>query len=64
MAARVAALFGTYMIIFIPDLLDKIKNEDRRIWISFLVAAGCGLQYILRLMINNIGGTLPYSFFW
>ena len=64
MASRVAALFGAYMIIFIPDLLNEIKNEDRKIWLSFLVAAGCGLQYILRLMINNIGGTLPYSFFW
>lgn len=64
MAARLAALFGAYMIIFIPDMLDKIEDSRRREWVTVMVGLGCGLQYILRLMINNIGGTMPYSFFW
>lgn len=64
MASRVAALFGAYMIIFIPDMLDKVEENNRRQWISLCVGLGCGLQYILRMAINNIGGTLPYSFFW
>lgn len=64
MAARLAALFGTYMIIFIPELLDKIENSGRRKRVSIMIGIGCGLQYVLRLMINNIGGTMPYVFFW
>ena len=23
-----------------------------------------GIQYVLRMCVNNIGGTLPYDFFW
>ena len=64
MAARVAALFGAYMIIFVPELINQIPDKKRRRWVIFLVAAGCGLQYVLRMMINNIGGTMPYRFFW
>lgn len=64
MAARVAALFGVYIIILIPDLIHEIQNKKRREMITILLIAGCGLQYILRMMINNIGGTMPYSFFW
>ena len=64
MAARVAALFGTYMIILIPNMVSKISEEKRRHTLIVLLIAGCGIQYILRLMVNNIGGTMPYSFFW
>lgn len=64
MAARVAGLFGVYIIILIPDLIYEIKSEKRRKTVTILLILGCGLQYILRMMINNIGGTMPYSFFW
>lgn len=63
MAARVAALFGTYMIIFLPDLIDTIPDCNRRAWATMLVMSGSMVQYILRMVINNIGGTLPYEFF-
>ena len=64
MAARLAALFGTYMIILIPNMVSKITDEKRRHTLILLLIIGCGVQYILRMTINNIGGTMPYSFFW
>lgn len=63
-AARLAALFGSYMIVFIPQLLHQIEGKKRYNQTKALIVIGCGVQYILRMMINNIGGTLPYSFFW
>lgn len=63
-AARMAALFGPYIILFIPDLIDTIQNKKRKQLITLLVAAGCLIQYILRMKVNNIGGTMPYEFFW
>lgn len=63
-AARLAALFGPYMIVFIPQLLHQIEGKKRYNQTKALVVIGCGVQYILRMMINNIGGTMPYDFFW
>ena len=63
MAARLAALFGTYMIIFVPDLIDKISGKKRKNRIVLILVFGCLIQYFLRMMINNIGGTMPYSFY-
>lgn len=63
-AARVAALFGPYIIIFIPQVLQQIESERKRKELSILISLICVCQYILRLCINNIGGTMPYVFFW
>lgn len=63
-ASRIAALFGPYMIIYIPEIIQMKKSAIKRQRITELVALICGIQYILRLCINNIGGTLPYLFFW
>ena len=63
-AARAAALFGPYMLLFIPQMLQRIENPDKRRAVSAMVVLVCGCQYVLRMLINNIGGTLPYSFFW
>ena len=63
-ASRMAALFGPYIIIFIPQVLSLIESKSRRKRASLLIAVICGVQYILRLYINNIGGTMPYQFFW
>lgn len=63
-AARIAALFGAYIIIFIPQMLSKIKSPEQRRNITQWVAFFSGMQYIMRMCINNIGGTLPYEFFW
>lgn len=63
-AARIAALFGPYMILYLPQMLQLVESEQRRKIITLLLVVGCGCQYILRLCINNIGGTMPYAFFW
>lgn len=64
-ATRMAALFGPYLIVFIPCLIDKgIESENVRFNVIFLVVILTGVQYIIRLQINNIGSTLPYRFFW
>ena len=63
-AARLAALFGPYMIVFVPQLLHQMEGKRRYRQTKALVVIGCGVQYILRMMINNIGGTMPYRFFW
>lgn len=61
--ARIAALFGPYMILFIPEMLSIIESKNKRTMVMWIVAGVCGCQYFLRLCINNIGGTMPYSFF-
>lgn len=63
-ASRVAALFGPYVIILVPQMLELIESEVRKRNAAFLMAVVCGCQYVLRLCINNIGGTMPYAFFW
>lgn len=63
-ASRIAALFGPYMIIFIPELISRIEDSDKKKMVTCLAVAVCGCQYFMRLLINNIGGTLPYTFFW
>lgn len=63
-ASRMAALFGPYLVVLIPNMLTLIRNPARRREASAIITALCGVQYVLRLCINNIGGTMPYSFFW
>lgn len=63
-AARIAALFGPYVMVFLPEMLGLIQTQKRRAWITLLVTVLVGVQYVLRLCVNNIGGTIPYSFFW
>ena len=63
-ASRMAALFGPYLIIFIPQVLSLIESDIRKKDATVLVVVLCGMQYIARLCINNIGGTMPYYFFW
>lgn len=61
---RVAALFGPYLIIFIPQLIeDGIENKKKKELTVAGVYLLCGAQYVLRLMVNNIGSTMPYRFF-
>lgn len=62
--ARAAALFGPYLIVLIPNILERIRSENRRKAAAFLVAAFCFLQYAARMQINNIGGSIPFYFYW
>ena len=64
-ATRMAALFGPYLIIFIPRLIETgIESKSVRLNVIALVIILSGMQYIVRLQINNIGSTMPYQFFW
>jgi len=64
-ATRMAALFGPYLIILLPNMIKRgTKSENKRLLIVAVLIFLTGIQYILRLKINNIGSTLPYDFFW
>lgn len=63
-ASRMAALFGPYLVILIPRMLTLIDNRARRRDAAALIVLLSGIQYVLRMCINNIGGTLPYAFCW
>ena len=41
-------------------ILDDLFSDPR----ATLIVLLSGIQYVLRLCINNIGGTLPYTFCW
>lgn len=62
--ARVAALFGPYQIVFIPEIVHRCKETNRRKAATMLIGTICFLQYVARMSINNIGGSIPYLFFW
>ena len=63
-AARMAALFGPYLIVFVPRLIETgIGSKDERLNVIAMVAILSGIQYIVRLQMNNIGATIPYRFF-
>jgi len=63
-ASRMAALFGPYLVILIPRMLTLIENRARRRDAAALIVLLSGIQYVLRMCVNNIGGTLPYEFCW
>lgn len=63
-ASRMAALFGPYLIILVPQMLTLIPSRAKRIDAARLVMLLSGIMYVLRMFINNIGGTMPYAFFW
>lgn len=62
--ARMAALFGPYLICLIPQMIDEIKDSERRRWLITIIVMLSFMQFVARLLINNIGGTMPYQFFW
>lgn len=62
---RIAGLFGPYLIILLPNMLAKgIYSESKRLKALFLIFVISGVQYVIRLYINNIGYTMPYEFFF
>lgn len=60
--ARAAALFGPYIIIYLPNLIKNGVSEEKRSRVRLAVYIVCFILYIARMMVNNIGGTMPYSF--
>ena len=63
-ASRMAALFGPYLVILIPRMLRQIERPAARHRAALMIAGLSGIQYVLRMVVNNIGGTLPYAFCW
>ena len=64
-ATRMAALFGPYIIILLPNIVYRgIRSDNKRMAVLFLLVFVTGIQYLIRLKINNIGYTMPYMFFW
>ncbi len=62
---RMAALFGPYIIVLIPNLIGRgFQTKGNKMVTVATIMALTGTQYIMRLFINNIGSTMPYQFFW
>lgn len=62
---RLAVIFATYMIVYFPRLINNSGlSKNRKKILSALVVILCGLIYLARIGVNNIGGTSPYIFFW
>ena len=61
---RVAFMFMPSMPIFIDQITGRITVKNNRGLLYIGIVFAIGLQYILRLQINNIGGSAPYYFFW
>lgn len=61
-STRIIFMFSIGQILYIPYLLQRVKDVKTRNWISF----GLMLMYIVifaRLIwMNNLGATLPYHF--
>lgn len=57
---RVAYIFSMYTIVSIPNIIEKIENNNVKQITKFIVIILCLIQFILRLQINNIGSTIPY----
>ncbi len=63
MFQRGAFLFSPYIIVVIPNIIDKIRSKNKkRITTACIVIYGL-ILYILRVQINNVGTTMPYQFF-
>jgi len=62
---RMAAVYSPFIIVFIPSMISKgVQTQRERTTLTAILMIITGLQYILRLSINNIGSTQPYEFFW
>lgn len=61
---RVAYFFMPCLPVFINKSIDKIGQTGNRFLLYFGLVVAIGLQYIIRLQVNNIGGSIPYMFFF
>lgn len=62
--SRVAYLFMPTFVMYILFAIQNISySNNRKILKNFLLIV-IGIQYVLRLNINNIGSSMPYEFFF
>lgn len=61
---RAATVFSPVLVIYVPNIIANLPNkriENRMVIYSAIVSfAG----YVVRMMVNNIGLTIPYMFYW
>lgn len=63
MFSRGAFLFSPYVIIIVPNIIGKIKDKKRKLYITIGIVIYGALLYIIRVHVNNVGTTMPYEFF-
>lgn len=61
---RMAYFFMPSLPIFIDRASDKIEMLSNKTLLVVGLVIAIGLQFVIRLQINNIGGSLPYMFFF
>lgn len=62
--SRVSFLFSPVLILLVPFVTDNMRFVKNKKLINGIFYTLIGVQYVLRLSINNIGSTMPYMFFW
>ncbi|MCM1334432.1 MAG: EpsG family protein [Bacteroides sp.] len=62
--SRGAFLFSPYTIIIIPQILDGIEDTKRKRFGTSCIVLYCIIIYIVRVLNNNVGTTMPYEFFF
>lgn len=63
MFSRGAFLLSPYTIIMIPELISGISDLRKRKLLTIEIVVFSIAIYIARVMINNVGTTMPYKFF-
>lgn len=58
--SRAAYLFMPAIVAYIPNAVDLIKSRNMKIIYKISMIIILGVQYWLRLRINNIGNSIPY----
>ena len=62
--SRVSFLFSPVLILLVPYVTENMRFIKNKKLMNGIFYSLIGLQYVLRLCINNIGNTMPYMFFW
>ena len=60
---RVATIFSPALVLYIPNVVNTIEEEKNKRVIIVMIILISILGYILRMSMNNIGSTQPYSFY-
>ncbi|MCR5060499.1 MAG: EpsG family protein [Saccharofermentans sp.] len=59
---RAAYFFMPCLPIFIDKAVSKLESRNNRLLVYSVLVFAIGVQYIIRIHINNIGGSIPYVF--
>lgn len=62
--SRISLLFTPVLILLLPKVIREVRIVKQSKAIRLLFFIMLGVQYLLRISVNNIGTTLPYVFFW